>query len=30
LPRFFVIRVRDFWLFAYFLISLNCAKFQQH
>jgi hypothetical protein len=31
LPRFFVLRVRDFkfWLLAYFFISLNCAKFQQ-
>ena len=30
LPRFFVFEVRDFkvWLFAYFLIFFNCAKFQ--
>ena len=31
LPQFFVFWVRDFklWLLAYFLISFNCAKFQQ-
>jgi hypothetical protein len=32
LHRFFVFKVRNFkyWLFAYFLISFNCAKFQEN
>ena len=31
LHQIFVFKVRDFklWLLAYFLISFNCAKFQQ-